>query len=126
MCLLANLDVRDLLYAKTVLFQDVGKSAIVVMVVPTICAARHRYSPCYILLHLILIVYLFPSQSNDVVSEVFVQIGDAGDNPLCYILEKVDFLSGRIHFRLIQLYRVCLSAGYPKIVMVFAAVLVSS
>lgn len=53
-----------------------------------IYAARHRYSPCYILLHLKLIVHLLPSQSNDEVSEVFVLMVDAGDDPLCYILEK--------------------------------------
>jgi len=41
-----------------------------------------------ILLHLKLIVHLLPSQSNDEVSEVFVLMVDAGDDPLCYILEK--------------------------------------
>ena len=46
------------------------------------------YSLCYIPLHLILIVHLLPSQSNDEVSEVFVLMGDAGDDPLCYILEQ--------------------------------------
>lgn len=41
-----------------------------------------------ILLLLILIVHLLPSQSNDEVFEVFAPMGDAGDDPLCYILEK--------------------------------------
>src|SRR5699024_6676391 len=53
-----------------------------------IYVAKHRYSLCYILLHLKLIVHLLPSQSNDEVSEVFVLMVDAGDDPLCYILEK--------------------------------------
>ena len=53
-----------------------------------IYVAKHRCSPCYILLHLIVIVHLLPSQSNDEVSEVFVLVEGAEDDPLYYSLER--------------------------------------
>ena len=57
-----------------------------------IYAAKHRYWLCYILLHLILIVQLLPTQSNDEVSEVFALVRGVGDDPLYYSLERWIFL----------------------------------
>ncbi len=41
--------------------------------------------------YLLLRTRLYAIQSNDEVSEVFVLMVDAGDDPLCYILEKWTF-----------------------------------
>lgn len=57
-----------------------------------ICEASHQCSPCYILLHLILVIHFLPSQSNDEVSEVFVLVEGSEDDSLYYSLEKLTFL----------------------------------
>lgn len=69
----------------------------------------------------ILIVHLLPTQSNDEVSEVFVRVRGVEDDPLYYSLERWTVLLAESASDGIQLYSVCLRAGYPKIVIVFVS-----